>query len=100
MTSTLPLSQLLFEDGHMKQDLLVNTGEAEVSKERTGEAAASVSEIITSAFPSKKLYKPRHESVIIRKVLFSLRCRERTKMTYRLRVIRAQCRECRVEPKH
>lgn len=31
----------------MKQDLLVNTGEAEVSKERTGEAAASVSEIIT-----------------------------------------------------
>lgn len=93
MTSTLPLSQLLFEDGHMKQDLLVNTGEAEVSKERTGEAAASVSEIITSAFPSKKLYKPQHESVIIRKVLFSLRCRERTKMTYRLRVIRAQCRE-------
>lgn len=61
MTSTLPLSQLLFEDGHMKQDLLVNTGEAELSKERTGEAAVSVSEIITSAFPSKMLYKCKEE---------------------------------------
>lgn len=65
MTSTLPLSQLLFEDGHMKQDLLVNTGEAEVSKERTGEAAASVSEIITSAFPSKKLYKPHMSRLLL-----------------------------------